>query len=159
MSIRSSVGWGAWLLAACLFGAVTTTAEVSSPSPCSAKEGLGVRVDGVRSGRGSLLVVLYGDNPEDFLKKGKRIARERVPAAAGVVQVCLPVRRPGTYAIAVYHDENGNGRFDRAWTGIPREGFGVSNNPRPWLRAPTHQEAAFKFDHARPALDITLTYP
>ena len=34
---------------------------------------------------------------------------------------------PGTYAIAVYHDENGNGDFDLTWAGLPAEGLGFSN--------------------------------
>ena len=34
---------------------------------------------------------------------------------------------PGTYAIALLHDENGNGRADRVLM-VPREGFGFSRN-------------------------------
>jgi len=161
VSIRSRALWlGVSFLAVCFLGGVTSAADaVTGPSRCASDNGMVIRVDGVRSSRGNLLVVLYGDRPEDFLKKGKRIAKERVPAVSGSMEVCLSEQRPGTYAVAVYHDENGNGRFDRAWTGLPSEGFGISNNPHPWLRAPTYQEAAFKFDHAKPAVAITLSYP
>ncbi len=34
----------------------------------------------------------------------------------------------GTYALALIHDENGNGKLD-TMMGIPKEGFGFSNNP------------------------------
>lgn len=34
----------------------------------------------------------------------------------------------GTYALALIHDENGNGKLD-TMLGIPREGFGFSRNP------------------------------
>ena len=34
----------------------------------------------------------------------------------------------GTYALALIHDENGNGKLD-TMLGIPKEGFGFSNNP------------------------------
>jgi uncharacterized protein (DUF2141 family) len=117
-----------------------------------------IRVHGVRSASGSLVVVLYGDKPDEFLKKGARLARERVPARLGSVAVCLGAPRPGTYAVAVYHDENDNRKFDRAWTGLPSEGFGVSNNPRPFFRAPTHRESAIQVGTGNSVVNIDLRY-
>ena len=117
-----------------------------------------VRVAGVRSDKGVLVAVLYGDKPEEFLKKGGRVARERAPARTGSVTMCLEAPRPGTYAVAVYHDENDNGKFDRAWTGLPSEGFGVSNNPRPVLRAPTLAESAIQVWSGHKAVNIDLRY-
>ena len=35
----------------------------------------------------------------------------------------------GTYAVAVLHDENGNGILDRNFFNVPTEGYGASNNP------------------------------
>ena len=34
----------------------------------------------------------------------------------------------GRYAIAVYHDVNGNGRLDRSAIGFPSEPYGFSND-------------------------------
>ena len=34
----------------------------------------------------------------------------------------------GRYAIAVYHDANGNGRLDRSAIGFPQEPYGFSND-------------------------------
>lgn len=117
-----------------------------------------VQIGGVRSDKGVLVVVLYGDNPDEFLKKGGRVARERVPARIGSVAVCLEAPRPGTYAIAVYHDENDNGKFDRSWSGLPSEGFGVSNNPKPLLRAPTLGESAILVGSGHKGVNIDLRY-
>jgi uncharacterized protein (DUF2141 family) len=117
-----------------------------------------VQVDGVRSGRGTLVAVLYGDDPAHFLTRGRRLARERVPARAGSVTFCLAAPRPGVYAVAVYHDENDNKRFDKSWTGLPKEGFGVSNNPRHLLRVPTHAEAAFEVGTKPTVVSIVLRY-
>ena len=50
---------------------------------------------------------------------------------------------PGTYAVGVLHDENRNGRIDTGLFGIPTEGYGVSNNPRPRRRAARFGEATF----------------
>lgn len=49
---------------------------------------------------------------------------------------------PGTYALMITHDENGNGKLDTNALGMPLEGFGFSNNPRV-MRKPTFAEAQF----------------
>lgn len=48
---------------------------------------------------------------------------------------------PGAYAVAVHHDANSNGKVDSNFLGIPKEGYGVSNDPRPRFRAPRFSEA------------------
>jgi uncharacterized protein (DUF2141 family) len=40
---------------------------------------------------------------------------------------------PGTYALAVIHDENMNGKLDTNWLGVPR--IGMRGKPFPALRA------------------------
>ncbi|MCX7592981.1 MAG: DUF2141 domain-containing protein [Fischerella sp.] len=37
--------------------------------------------------------------------------------------------KPGTYAVAVVDDQNGDYILNRDFLGIPQEGFGISNNP------------------------------
>lgn len=46
----------------------------------------------------------------------------------------------GTYALAVIHDENGNGKLDTVM-GIPREGFGFSRNPAIRFGPPSFKSA------------------
>jgi uncharacterized protein (DUF2141 family) len=117
-----------------------------------------VRVKGVRSGQGFVVAVLYGDQPEDFLKKGKRLARLRVAARQGRVELCLPAPGPGVYAVAVYHDENGDKKLGRSWLGLPVEGYGLSNNPPPAWRWPRHSDAAFRLPGDHVILDVELRY-
>ncbi len=50
--------------------------------------------------------------------------------------------QPGTYAIALLHDENGNGRADRALGMMPREGFGFSRDARVRMGPPDFDDAA-----------------
>jgi uncharacterized protein (DUF2141 family) len=138
--------------------APATAASLSPPAALESGIGIVVRVQGVRSAAGEVVAVLYGDNPDDFLRSGKRLARARVAAARGVVMLELVAPRAGRYAIAVYHDENGNHKFDRAFTGLPTEGYGLSNNPRIWLRPPHLTEAAFIVDVRPTAVDISLRY-
>lgn len=49
---------------------------------------------------------------------------------------------PGAYAVAAFHDENDNGRLD-TFLGLPREGFGYSQNPPIRPRASRFAECEF----------------
>jgi uncharacterized protein (DUF2141 family) len=49
---------------------------------------------------------------------------------------------PGTYAVALLHDENGNGRVDRTLM-IPREGFGFSRDAPVRMGPPHFAQASF----------------
>jgi uncharacterized protein (DUF2141 family) len=47
----------------------------------------------------------------------------------------------GTYALALIHDENGNGKLD-TMMGIPKEGFGFSKNPAIRFGPPSFKSAS-----------------
>lgn len=42
----------------------------------------------------------------------------------------------GTYALFVIHDVNNNGKMDKNFLGIPKEGYGASKNKLPFAAAP-----------------------
>ena len=65
---------------------------------------------------------------------------------------------PGTYALAVIHDENMNGKLDTNWLGIPKEGYGFSNDPKALLAAPPFSAASFQYDGGTLDLTISLHY-
>ncbi len=65
---------------------------------------------------------------------------------------------PGTYALAVIHDENMNGKLDTNWLGIPTEGYGFSNDAKALLGAPSFSAASFPYDGGTIDLTISLHY-
>ncbi len=110
---------------------------------------LTVNVTGIRGSRGSIVVSLFhgGDGFPGDSKKA--LASHIVPltdASATSIQTCLLVvfegLAPGEYAVALFHDENDNGKLDEHW-GIPNEGFGFSNNPKIRWGAPRYGETKF----------------
>ena len=103
-----------------------------------------VHLSGIRNAHGTVKAVLYGPDPETFLVKGKKADKEREPAEEDSMTLCLAARENGLYAVAVYHDENDNHKFDRNWIGLPTEGFGVSNDPTFYLAPPSFEESAFE---------------
>ena len=128
----------------------------NDPAECLGIDGrpdIRVRTTELRSGKGNVRFVLYGDNPEEFLEKGTRLARLEVPAADIGVEVCLSAPNAGTYALAVLHDENGNGKFD-----MSTDGGGFSNNPKLFLGAPSFDESRFDLEETGAALDVEVKY-
>ncbi len=64
----------------------------------------------------------------------------------------------GTYAIAILHDENGNGEMDTNLIGIPKEGVGVSNNAVRSFGPPKFEDCKFKLNTKELALAIKMHY-
>lgn len=63
---------------------------------------------------------------------------------------------PGTYAVAVSNDLNGNRITDTNFFGIPTEEWGVSRNARPTMRPPEFAEASFDVGQAPVALTVEV---
>ncbi|MFL6846435.1 MAG: DUF2141 domain-containing protein [Allosphingosinicella sp.] len=83
-----------------------------------------VSVNGFKNRVGKLRIQLYGGDPADFLERGKKMKRIDLPVTrSGAMNVCVAVPHAGTYAIAVRHDADNNGKTD--WN----DGGGFSNNP------------------------------
>ncbi len=103
---------------------------------------LDVDVAGLRSDKGMIRVCLTAD-PENFPNcvDDARASTKSVPARQhGIGFDALP---PGRYAVAVIHDENGNAKLD-TFAGIPREGFGFSQNPTIRFGPPKFSAARFE---------------
>lgn len=117
-----------------------------------------VHVEGVKNDKGSVTIALYDDDPKRFLKKGAKLGHLRVPAIKGITSACVSAPNAGNFAIAVYHDEDGNGKVTKSWIGFPVEGFGFSNNPRVFLTPPDLSEALVFIQTGETILNITVRY-
>lgn len=103
-----------------------------------------VDVTELRSTKGMLLACMTSD-PERFPKcRGDARARALALPADHVTQLTFRHVAPGTYAIALLHDENSNGKADRALGLMPKEGFGFSRDAKVHMGPPRFDEAAFQ---------------
>lgn len=116
-----------------------------------------VTVNGVGSG-GILSVELYHD-PDYFLYKKGRTKRVRIPASEGQHKICMDLEKQGTYAVAAYHDVDGNRKLNKKWNMMPKEPFGLSNNPEPHFGFPEFSESAFITDESGADITIDLRQP
>jgi uncharacterized protein (DUF2141 family) len=112
-----------------------------------------VRVDGIKDDNGNLRIQLYDDKPDHFLAKGWKLYRRDVAIVGDSMEICVPVPKPGVYALVVIHDENKNGKFD-----VFSEGFGFSNNPKIRFSTPDLEDVAFKVDPGITTIDIDMKY-
>ncbi len=71
------------------------------------------------------------------------------------ISLSFPDLKPGTYSVMVMQDENGNGQLDSNILGIPKEGYGFSNNPRV-MRRPNFDETKFEVKDADLAITIEI---
>lgn len=113
---------------------------------------------GVDSTPGSVGFVVFASADGWPENHEKALRREAAPARPGEVAVTLPDLPSGRYAIALIHDENGNRRLDRKPSGRPREGWGMSNNPKAVLRTPGFPAAAVTLACGA-RVEIRVQYP
>ncbi len=118
---------------------------------------LRLRVTGLRVPSGTVHYALY-NRAEDFPNAGGDIKGGSVPVAGTSVEVVLRDLKPGTYALAVFHDENENGVFDQGFLGWPLEGFGFSNGAVAWFGPPAFAEAAVQIGERETEAVVPLTY-
>ncbi|MEZ4817887.1 MAG: DUF2141 domain-containing protein [Flavobacteriaceae bacterium] len=75
---------------------------------------------------GSLIAGLY--NEATFMKSAP-IQGQESDINEGYASVTFTNVMPGSHAITLFHDKNGNKTMDFEPNGMPKEMYGVSNNP------------------------------
>jgi uncharacterized protein (DUF2141 family) len=101
---------------------------------------LTVHINNLDSNEGQVLVGLY-DSEKTFLKTSfKGEASTIKNNACTVVFKNVPA---GIYAVSYVHDENNNGKMDTNFIGIPKEGYGCSNNAEGFMGPPDWDDAKF----------------
>ncbi len=120
---------------------------------------LSVEIAGIRSGQGSVFVAVHGSgSAETFPDEAGAVYRVELPAASGSARFALLDVASGRYAIAAFHDENGNGELDTNMLGMPTEGFGISNDPDATFGPPGFEESAFDLGSEPSTVRITFSY-
>lgn len=104
--------------------------------------------------QGLMKLELYAEE-DGFLEKKGRLRRVRVEALDGPQLICINVPAAGIYAIAGYHDLDGNRKLKKKWDFTPKEPYGLSNNPViKKRRIPKFNESAFEVPQS--GTDITI---
>jgi uncharacterized protein (DUF2141 family) len=127
----------------------TGLAYAATPATCI----LRIHATGFRNQKGVAGAGLF-ESPDGWPEReDKSFAHDGFPITGSEALLSFKVP-PGKYAVVVLHDENENGKLDRDFLGIPKEGFGFANNPHVFLTAPSFQVA--EVNVACPVTDITV---
>jgi uncharacterized protein (DUF2141 family) len=119
---------------------------------------LHVRVVNLRNSTGQVICTLF-NSPVGFPSDSSEAVGQIAVSIKDNAAVCsFGGLAPGKYALVVFHDENGNGKFDRNWLGLPKEGYAFSNNVRPVFSPPPFRAAAFDYAGGDQWLTVTMRY-
>jgi len=121
-------------------------------------QSLRILVEGFRTSRGQAAVSLYrtpGGFPDD---PKKAFQKQLIPIQGKRANCRFKNLSPGIYAVSVLHDENRNNRMDKTFWGFPKEGFGVSRNPKIRFSKPPFEECSFRYTTGTLQLKIKMQY-
>ena len=116
-----------------------------------------VEVAALRSSKGHVLCTLF--DSEDAYKQLRPAMRLVVDPVQPVTTCTFRDVPPGSYMISAVHDENDNGKLDKSLFGMPKEGYGVSNNHTYALKGPDFTESVVRLGAGSNSISIRLRYP
>ncbi len=140
--------------------AVVAVALLGAAAPAPAAPGvkLTVALAGIRSDKGSVICELFANAAGYPKDPAKALQLKTVGIKERAASCDFEGLAPGTYAVAAYHDENGNGKLDKNFLGIPSEGVAASNDARGTMGPPSFEKAKFVVAATNLTLTIHLSY-
>ncbi len=117
-----------------------------------------VKVINLQSNKGQVIASVFTDNngfPNDSKKAAKTI---NVPIKANTVTIEFTNLSPGTYAVGIIHDENGNNIMDVAKYIFPKEGYAVSNNVTGTFGPSSFNDSKFKLESTDVSITLKIIY-
>lgn len=100
-----------------------------------------INVTGFKSTKGVLNVALF--NTSSTFNTDVAYKTQIISVTATNMQARFDSIPPGTYAFALFHDENINSKIDKNGLGIPNEGFAFSNNAMGTFGPPDFDKSKF----------------
>lgn len=129
-----------------LSGILTTIAQENETE----KFDLTIEIKGIDNNKGKIYIAIY-NSKETFLKKAKGIVADiKDKKSFGIIEGL----KEGTYAVSLFHDENGNKKMDTKIFGIPKEPYGFSNDATGFMGPPKFEDAKFTINTNK---TITIT--
>ncbi len=129
--------------------------SASATYPPVEEGNLVLEVDNINSAVGYIWIGIY-DSEQNYLIKEKGIIEGYQVSRTGKMTLDIHSLPFGSYAIALFHDENGNGKMDRNFIGIPSEPYAFSKKEKSKWRIPRFKEIQFDFSQSGQKLSTKL---
>ena len=147
------------LLSALLAATGVATAAGDLPAATVAGSAtLIVEVEGLKDDRGRLHASLYASEEGFPTRPEKALRQLEVPIVGGKARVVFEGLPPGGYAVAAYHDENGDGKLDTGFLGIPTEGLASSNDAKGFMGPPSFEKAKVEVGPGEKRIVVHVSY-
>ena len=111
-----------------------------------------VTIENISNNKGVVVLSLHTENT---FMKGEGIKNEQSKIVDGKITVTFKNVKPGSYAIMAMHDENENNRMDFEANGMPKESYGMSNNPMSY-GPPKYGDAKFELSNENLEMKISF---
>jgi uncharacterized protein (DUF2141 family) len=102
---------------------------------------LTIEICNLRNNNGKIHLELSNEKKEQVAAISKNISGEKCI-------IVIENVKPSRYAFKFIHDENMNDKLDTSWLGIPKEGFGFSNNPSMTFGPPSFDKTVFELNES-----------
>jgi uncharacterized protein (DUF2141 family) len=148
------------LLRSLLTTSVIATAGVVIISPVAqaVDTNLTVMVDGLRNKQGQICARLFAQSNGFPDLQDKAVANQCIKATKIASGFKFTNLAPGSYAVAIFHDANADGKLNTGLFGIPSEGLGCSRNPRGLVGPPKFQDAVIFVIGPNNEIKVQLNY-
>ena len=138
--IRSRAAWALTALVVALGVLGGSMLFTQSTHAQQVEATLTVVVHGLRNDRGTIRGGLYREASRWTHDDGQIASCVGRPIH-GIARCVFDAIAPGAYGLALFHDEDDDGSFDRDSIGLPQEGYGFGRDARPGLGAPSFESA------------------
>lgn len=122
------------------------------------KAQLTLEIEELRNQQGTVYVALFNSSEGFPNDGGKAVKADSYPITAVPLSITIDDIPFGSYAITVFHDENNDGKLNKGIFGVPKEGFGFSDNPMVLTGPPSFEKASFEFAPEKKRITITMKY-
>jgi uncharacterized protein (DUF2141 family) len=117
-----------------------------------------VEVEGLKDDRGKVHASLYASEDGYPTRPEKALRQADVAISGGRAVAIFEGLAPGGYAVAAYHDENGDGKLDTGFLGIPTEGLGASNDAKGFMGPPSFDKARVEVNAGENRIAVRIAY-
>jgi uncharacterized protein (DUF2141 family) len=118
-----------------------------------------LKLNNLKNSKGQIVVSVYQSEKGFPYEPSTYFTYEKENITNGTLTILIPVPKQGNYALSVLDDSNRNMEMDKNMLGIPKEGFGFSNNASPrGFRPPAFEDALIKVNSERVKTSIEIKY-
>ena len=119
---------------------------------------LTIEVEGLKNKDGQICASLFDEKTSQGFPSKQALQSQCFKITETPQKLTFKDLKPGTYAVALFHDANNNGDLDTNSFRAPTEGFGFSRNPLVLTGPPKFDDSAVEVSKTNTDIKIKLQY-